>query len=173
MLIGIMGKAGSGKDTIADHLCKEFVLDKYSLSTPIKEGLAAMLGEPLELMNDREARELPYGGLGKSIREMLQTLGTEWGRNVVHPDIWVNLAISRGITDTVIPDIRFRNEVDAIRKKGGILFWVERSNNPLSVPDHSSENSVNMLLADDVFYNDGTIDDLRHSVSQCVLDKYV
>lgn len=78
-----------------------------------------------------------------SPRLILQQLGTECGRQIIHPEIWVN-ALFADYKDTairengsiltkrpiypnwIITDVRFPNEADVIRKKGGIVIRVDR-----------------------------------------------
>jgi hypothetical protein len=170
-LVGIMGRAGSGKDTIADLMVHEFEFTKVSMALPLKEGLAKMLGVPLELMDNREQRELPYKNYNVSIRQMLQTLGTDWGREMVSPDIWVDGLIEKVKSinaPVVVPDVRFSNEARAIREYGGVLIEVSRPDNPEVVPAHASEN-VPLRFADYRFVNDKSIKDLEASVTRLLL----
>jgi hypothetical protein len=51
-----------------------------------------MLGLKDEHFFDRQLKETPLPVIGKSPREIMQTLGTEWGRRLVNPDLWVCLA---------------------------------------------------------------------------------
>ena len=82
---------------------------------------------------------------GKSIRYMLQTLGTEWGRNLIHPDIWILEAERRlkqmsNANDTdgvIITDCRFPNEADKIHEMGGKVIRIVRPNNPLTATVNS------------------------------------
>jgi len=62
-------------------------------------------------------------------RRILQLLGTEAGRGVIHPDIWVNSLISGYETNKskwLVPDCRFHNEGDVIPRNGGIVIRVNR-----------------------------------------------
>ena len=72
-------------------------------------------------------------------RILLQLLGTECGRNIIHPNIWVNALMSKykpyytsyhdGIElfpNWIITDVRFNNELQAVKDKGGISIRVNR-----------------------------------------------
>lgn len=57
MILGISGKAGSGKDTVADILCKYYGYKKRSFADPIKEIASLGLSLPLEDFYDHEEKE--------------------------------------------------------------------------------------------------------------------
>lgn len=84
-------------------------------------------------------------------RLALQTLGTEWGRTL-HRDVWVRWAlreISHSDHDRwVIPDIRFRNEVAAVRLAGGHLVRLLRGE-----VQHSHASEAEMATMDDALFD--------------------
>lgn len=169
VIVGITGSAGSGKDVAAAGL-EEMGFVKRSFATPIKAALNAMFGWQMEQWNDREWKEAPLDGLGKSPRQLAQTLGTEWGRDTVSPDIWVH-ALFAGASDLerlVIPDVRFDNETRAIRKRGGIVIKVARPG-VAPVSAHSSESGVSPELLARIIMNDGTIDELMFEAQAAVV----
>jgi hypothetical protein len=115
-------------------------------------------------------------------RLLLQLLGTECGRQIIHPNIWVNALMSeyKSIEDLpetdpgiiayvpkykypnwIITDVRFPNELQAIKDRGGIVL---RVTNPRieSKDEHESETALDNVLWDYYhnIYNDGTIEDL-------------
>lgn len=129
MLIGIAGAAGSGKDSVAEVLCKQRGFNRVSLADPVKEACAAWFGWSREqLWGPSELRNQPDPAWeGLTPRLALQQLGTEFGR-AMHPDVWVRLALARAaeLENCCIPDVRFPNEVAAIRAAGGRVVCVER-----------------------------------------------
>jgi len=164
MLIGICGKAGSGKDTVADQIVRHGNFVKYSLADPIKQMLRVIDIN----CNSRVTKEIPDRRFGVSPRRMAQTLGTEWGRDLIHKDIWLILAKERWMklkglgVNMVVPDIRFPNEVNWIRKEG-YLFHVYRDVE--SVEEHSSEQYIPTDENDFLIYNYKTIYDLYRTVN--------
>jgi hypothetical protein len=94
-----------------------------------------------------ERKELPTSLLmGNSPRQAMQKLGGDWGRDLMHHDLWVNVFnrtarrhLSLGLS-IVVDDVRYENEVDAIRALGGEVLFIERPGNTKSVPKHSSEH---------------------------------
>lgn len=166
MLIGIAGPARSGKDTVAEYLVKEFGYERFGMADPLKDGLLIMLrhvGVTWEhLWGERKEEVIP--ALGKSVRQMLQSLGTEWGRQLVHPDLWIKITEARvkDWSGRVISDVRFENEAAMVRRHG-VLMHIERPD-CAQVAAHKSEDGVKREPGDLVITNDGTVEDLQISV---------
>lgn len=160
-IIGITGPAGAGKDTAAQVLIDVRGYQRMSFADPIKAMLAAGLGLTPEQLNDPAGKEAPIDWIiGQTPRQLMQTLGTEWGRQLVHPDIWVR-AMARMIESSpaqriVIPDVRFENEAHAIRQMGGKIIRLEGRHNP-TVPGHISESGIEPNPADWPLRNTGSI----------------
>ena len=152
ILIGLTGKAGSGKSTIAQHLVDRHHFARISLADPIRNGIAAMFPIPTNCLIDRDLKEQPHSALcGKSPREAMQSLGTEWGRRMIGDNIWLHVAQHKidytrdieTIRGIVVDDIRFENEADWIRNQGCEIWHVIRTDNPNGTHiKHESENGV-------------------------------
>jgi hypothetical protein len=179
-LIGIVaGRMGAGKTTVSQRLIAEHGYTKVSLAGPLKFAVKAFLSatgfhpDEVQEMIYGSRKETPIALLGnKSPREMMQTLGTDWGRNMVDENIWINQTepyindyINRG-NPVVVDDIRFQNEVDMIRRCGGFIIYVDRNddedylNLPANVVNHVSEGDVSFLDAHYVIANNGTVEEL-------------
>ena len=149
MLIGLVGFSGSGKGTVADILVNDHDFSKISFADSVKEATSSIFGWSRELLEgdtdrSREFREKiddfwsARFGYEFTPRLALQLMGTEAGRNVFHKDIWVHTVEKRMKykqewefeTDFVIPDVRFPNEIDFIRKSGGFVVRVVRGKEP-------------------------------------------
>lgn len=162
-LIGITGKAGAGKDTFADALVIHRGATKYSFALPIKQALNAMFGWTMGMWDDRVWKEKVIPWLGKSPRQCAQTLGTEWGRDLINPDLWTLIAMERydlhdKVGAFVIPDVRFDNEVDSIHARGGVVLEACRPDaSPISA--HKSESGVSPDKIDYRLFNELTIRD--------------
>ena len=156
MIIGVLGFAGSGKGTVADILVgKGF--KKESFADPVKDAVAAIFGWPRFLLEgdtpeSRLFREtvdefwsLKFGYPVKP-RYMLQLMGTEAGRDVFNKDVWIHSLMNRASKNenTVIADVRFPNEIDAIKEAGGFLVRVKRGPEPewfgTAMEDNHSDN---------------------------------
>lgn len=166
-IIGLYSPAPqSGKSTIAEHLEQ-----RGYVIVPFAETLKLMLVPMLESLGyDRagalylthQAKQVVVGDAGVSVRHMLQTLGTEWGRACIHPEIWVRCWKGRAdrYAAVVADDVRFPNEAAMIKLLGGEIWRVERPG-IANTFDHASEGSLNDYQEfDRHIINDGTIEDL-------------
>lgn len=137
-IIAFTGPIGSGKTTAANQLEKELYQRVRFAETLKRMALAFGLtrdqidgeakGEPLEII------------CGKTPRFFLQTIGTEWGRNLIGEDVWVNAwraTVNRLSVDIVVDDARFPNEFAAVRSLGGIVVYIDRDG--CARGDHASE----------------------------------
>lgn len=162
-IIGIAGKARSGKDTLANMIVEITGGYRYGFADPIK----LMTDAWLERGEDTNAaKEAPIPQLGKSRRQLWQTLGTEWGRNLIHPDLWLIIAgwaLEKWGPGMVISDVRFENEAAWIRSKGGLIVHIERpeADGKVGVANHASEAGIRMDSNDGYFLNDRGLDDMR------------
>lgn len=163
-LIGVTGIAGSGKDTLANAVVQRSGGVKYSWALPLKQALNAMFGWTMEMWDDRIWKETEISWLGKSPRQLAQTMGTEWARETVHPELWVMLGLQRYSEHTktstapfVIADTRFDNEARAIHRNGGIIVKVLRDD-AAPIFAHKSEKGVSPDLIDYTVGNHGSID---------------
>lgn len=168
-IIGLTGKAGAGKDTVAEYLSREYGYVRYSLADPIKDLLNARFGWSPTYWESREWKEAPWPAHGSdqtfliprpfSPRSWAQWLGTEVGRTLAGPDVWVNALFAKAASEgnygcMVIPDVRFNNEAEAVQKKGGIVINVWRD--VPAVEGHVSERGVDDLYIDYEIRNSGT-----------------
>lgn len=157
MIIGLAGLKGSGKNTVGDILqrCFEYIHNE-AFADPMKRFCQEVFGfSDAQLWGPSEERDRPdtryrrNSGSYLTPRWALQQLGTEWGRECC-PDIWVRLAMrnayARGLQGihTVITDVRFVNEAQAIRDQGGTVWRVERVDvRNGNLPDkHQSESEL-------------------------------
>lgn len=161
-LIGIHGKAHSGKDTIGGFISEEFA-NCYGdyFAGPLKDAGAVAFGIDRNDFDDPDTKELVYHAWGISPRKIAQFMGTEMFRDTiskllpqVENSFWVhrmahriNGSIDQELVcyddgDTVlIMDVRFENEVDFIINNGGIIFHVVRdgADGIVGIPGHPSE----------------------------------
>ncbi len=99
-------------------------------------------------------------------RLVLQLLGTEGGREQIHPNIWVNATLGdiKPTDKIIVTDVRFPNEVYGIKKRNGIVIRVVRPSK-VSTSTHPSETSLNDFNQwDYVIINDGTLEQLEDKV---------
>jgi hypothetical protein len=123
-IYGFAGPAGSGKDTCGAVLIDRCGFEKVSFAAILKRMLTTA-GYPEPATAALKEEIIPE--LGCSWRHMAQTLGTEWGRNQIHPNLWVKLCIRSLKPDGkyVFTDVRFDNEAEAIEEAGGTLVHLK------------------------------------------------
>lgn len=173
LLIGLAGRARTGKTTSANHLVNTHGFVAYAFADPLREGLMQIFNlSPCDFDDDR--KELTIDWLGRSPRELMQSMGTEWGRHQVHPELWTLLAeqnleflgqTNDNASGFVISDLRFENEADFVRKRGGIVIHVLRSDAD-EVNPHISESGIGIQDNDLVLHNDGALEDLFGQIDE-------
>jgi hypothetical protein len=185
-IIGVAGKAGSGKDTVGQIIREtsdpEWQIKKFA--DGVKEVASILTGIPRE---EFEKEDVKQSDLGKewskynfisepheqsmTIRELLQKIGTDAIRNYVHHNAWVNCLMSKYNYEDlwVITDVRFPNEAEAIRNAGGVLIRIERDSPMKS--NHISETALDSFNDwDYIINNKGTLDELRDEVHYILMD---
>lgn len=147
-IIGISGKAGSGKDWLGREVLRPRGYAQFSLSWHMKVvGVAA--GWKYEAMFGAHKSE--------AAREYLQKGGTEQGREKHGENWWIDMAdawlrtLEEGgwpVDKVYVPDVRFRNEAEWVRAKGGLLVrMVHGAGRPYPLSgtagaDHRSETDL-------------------------------
>lgn len=100
-------------------------------------------------------------------RLLLQLLGTECGRNIIHPNIWVNSLFADFTVDSkwIISDLRFPNEFDAIKERGGIIIRVNRKGFE-NTGNHESETALDNHVFDYTIENNSSLEQLKRDVRE-------
>ena len=183
MIIGVSGLAKSGKSEVAKRLEARFGFTRHAFADPLKAMLAQVGFTHAQLYGDEKERHLPE--FGHTSRDIMISLGTAWGRRMVHRDFWVKVwgrtlpAKTAATGRAVAEDVRFPNEVRAIKDRGGFIIRVVRPGiepTPrwgflgrllvklgLKFPIHPSER-VDRIPYDIVIYNDGSVEDLERKI---------
>jgi hypothetical protein len=169
-LIGLYSPApGCGKTAVAQTLH-----DHGYARVPLAGALKGMACEFLtQIGYDRaEAERLVWldketviPELRVSVRHILQTLGTEWGRSCIHSGVWI-YAWSRACAQhelVVVDDVRFLNEAVEVEARGGQMWLITRPGVE-DVSGHASEGGLERFKFDAVIHNDGSLADLRAKV---------
>jgi hypothetical protein len=144
MIIGIVGWAGSGKDTIADRLIQHD-FTRMSFAGTLKDAVAQVFSWDREMLEGRSAEGREWretvdkwwaerlGIPHLTPRWVLQQWGTEVCRTSFHDAIWIaslENKLRKSNQNAVVSDCRFPNEIAAIRKQGGQIWWVQRGPMP-------------------------------------------
>lgn len=156
--------------------------------------------EEKELVPYLEANEFIHNSTNWYIikltpRLLLQLLGTECGRQILHPDIWVNSLMSEykdehalstwgheeKYPNWIITDLRFPNELKAVKDKKGIIIRVNRTDViinsitgksfPIKVyrKEHESETALDNAEFDYVIDNNGSLEELVEKIREILI----
>jgi hypothetical protein len=145
MIIGIAGFQGSGKDTIADYLQNFHGFKRDSFAATLKDAVAAVFGWDRELLEGRTTESRAWRETvdpwwadrlnmpNLTPRLVLQKWGTEVARQAWHDDTWIaslENKLNKSHNDIVITDVRFPNEIAAVKRAGGVVIRVVRGPEP-------------------------------------------
>lgn len=113
--IGVSGKIGSGKDTVAEIILVLFNIHRRAFATRVKMTVAGMTGTTLEMNESREHKSYKPPGCSKTLGQLQQIIGSSM-REKVDEDIWVNLLLDDPSLPSrvVISDTRFPNEANRL-----------------------------------------------------------
>lgn len=155
ILIGISGKIGAGKTTTSQCI-KEILAEmgyeseEVLFAASLKDIAAAMTGQDRYLFDDRAGKEL-YSQIWRcTLGQLLQKVG-EWARSMAGPDIWIRKLFDRYDPKTcnwIISDVRYPNEADTIRDRGGFIIRIDRDliyrSDIIGArdPEHASETAM-------------------------------
>ncbi len=179
VLIGFVGPPQSGKDTACDYLVEEHGFHKFSFADAIRESLLEI--DPWADSFLRVSEVVKRWGWNHAklhfpeIRRLLQTLGYEAGRKIHGDDIWVDKTMAQVDQlkgeNICIADVRFKNELFAINRRGGLICRVRRSV-PMSneVLSHLSEIESGSLVPDLSVYNHTDITDYQRRLERTLTD---
>lgn len=167
MIIGLQGYAGSGKSTVAKYLEERHGFARRHIKDPIRNMARELILdvgiERPEVYLDGDLKRTPIPELGnRSATEIQQFLGTEFGRNFIHPDIWLDIwsAWAAGHPKVVQESVRFANEAERCD-----VIWEVRRPGYGALNGHVSES----LPSDSpgaILTNDGTEADLFAKVDR-------
>ena len=191
MLIGLIGKKQSGKDTVAKFLGVKYGYQQYSLANPMKLACRHIfLMSDEQLWGDqKEEVDMRYN---TTPRKILQVIGTELFQYDIYKHIpemkagvalrmlWINrfkLWYTRQIdpnlpiqqrhsNNVVVSDVRFPHEAKAIKKLGGILVKILRPSGADLMDQHASEQEQDEIVFDYLVINDETIRELHIEVEK-------
>jgi len=123
-LVLASGFAGHGKDTFADLFAQAWGADKVhrcAFAGPVKTVAMALVGMPREIAYGNQAARAAWKAYGRDARTWLQLVGTEHGRVMVDPNVWLDrladeiVALHESGSEkevVAVSDMRFLNERD-------------------------------------------------------------
>jgi len=173
-IIGLWSAApGCGKTTAAQLICNE---TGVHCILPFAKPLKQMVIQLLIAAGYTETAANQYVYVEKqkpltllpgcpTARFLLQTLGTQWGRQIVADDLWRRVWMLQAHRHefVIADDVRFPNEAKAVIELGGKMWCITRPG-CVDVTGHESESGLGDIAFDRVIVNDGTAEDLRGKI---------
>jgi hypothetical protein len=166
MIIGLTGYAQSGKDTVANILVENYGFKRVAFADPIRK----LLYEANPAVKDGDYRlQGVVDGYGwdvaktafPEVRRLLQDLGVG-ARKVFGENFWVDRSLSSIFEheNAVITDVRFINEAEMVKHQDGQIWRIKRIG-VAAVNEHVSEQEMDGYKVDQIFANNGSIEDLE------------
>lgn len=184
----LIGRAGSGKDTMAVVLKSKFESEGKSVyisgfADIIKEMMSTMFCVDIDIFYDRTLKEQPHPRMyGMSPRRACQWFGTDVVRNSIHADFWYNRMLTsikdRGADVNIITDCRFLNEARNLQRDlGARLYYVDADDRigPMADDAHVSEREVYVIKSTCqpvVVHNNDTIGTFLELVKAVIGESY-
>lgn len=160
-MIGLVGRARVGKDTVADFF--RTTHDVRRFAQPMKNAVKALYGWS-DVMIETDIKDVIDPVWGVSPRTAMIQMA-ETTKQLVGPDFFVKRLFSEWDGEPiVIADVRYENEVRAIHERGGITIKITRAGNK-----YEFEDQIDSLQTTYEIYNDGNLDDLRTKVESLAL----
>lgn len=179
-VIGVVGSAGHGKSSVSGFIVDHFDFIEMSFAEPIKIACMHIFDLRVDQLHDRVLKEQKDNRWDLSPREMFQKLGTDFGRDMISEDIWIQNLESRIINaikdkkNVVVSDVRFHNEADFLRQRfNAQIIRVHRPTFDclnINQAKHISEIAGVSIHADYNIYNTASLEDLEKSVIQYMND---
>jgi len=182
-IVGFCGRKRSGKDTAAAYLLTSQNYIKLAFADGVRKFVEIVdpyipygkdyvrLSRLLENYTWEELKLFQY--VNVETRRLQQVVGTEVGRDLIGDNIWIDILekeINRWgnlASGFAISDVRFPNEAEWIRSKGGIVVKLYR--NGIDMNDsHRSETEVDKVKADFHIQNNGDVKEFYESIENTI-----
>jgi hypothetical protein len=192
-IIGLTGHARAGKDSVAAYLVEHYGFGRVAFADALRE--AALALDPIIAADyDRALLNLgrKTGVAGRRfgrLSEFVEAFGWEGAKEIgevrrtlqrygvaireMDPEFWIRTALAPMAymgRPVVVTDVRFPNEVDAVRNRGGLLVRVRRPG--ATGNGHISEHAIDHIAADVDIANTGTLADLTAAVERQIVAPY-
>lgn len=188
LLLGLTGNIGCGKTTASNYLSNNsngWSFTEYSFAKPLKEIAIIMGFKYQEIYGTQQDKTEINDFWGISGREFLQKFGTEICRDILptvilnmnlkSQSLWVRLfelfyETYKKEKSIVVSDVRFTDEFDTIKKLGGYIIKIERTQNNANntFSNHKSETGLNNIKPNVVIKNDCSLQDFQKKIDSVI-----
>jgi hypothetical protein len=183
-IIGLGGHARSGKDTVAAYLIERYGFVRYAFADAVRTAALALdpiiytipsfyvngAPEPVRLSEIVAADGWEDAKAMPEVRRTLQRFGM--GVRDIDPAFWIKATMAQLADETrpvVVTDVRFPNEVEAVRARGGLFVRVRRPG--ATGNGHISEHANDHIAADVEINNAGSLADLAATIERTLAER--
>ena len=166
IVIGVGGKKRAGKSTLAEHIKQAAILrnmavQEVSWAQPLKDMMRELFRYEVPqstFVDDSRKTDLVeiVPGISKTVRELYQIIGTDLFREGLHPGFWLARGMAKikgSCADlVVVPDIRFANELAAIKELGYTIYVEKLTEKSVPIDLHPSEMELDSIVTDFDYY---------------------
>lgn len=179
MIIVLVGSIGSGKTTACEYLVKSLGFEETSFAEPLKKFAVSLGFNNHDVYGTQEEKEKinPYWGI--SGRQFMQRFGTDIMRKNSHilgegiDNVWIKAVeckmerVKNEGRNLVVSDGRFEDEIDAVRKYGGVVVKLTRGVKTYD-STHESEKNFDKIKGDYEYNNSGSKEELHEFLNRLV-----
>lgn len=180
MLLAVLGKKSSGKDTFSDYLINHHGFIKYAFGDPLKKGIQCFFNLSDEQLTDEKLKEEIDERWGVSPRKLFQIIGTDIFQKSIYdfiPDLklnqnqnqenikghWVYLFKEWYLNEikknpnlkVIVSDARFLHEIETIKELNGKIIKIIRP---------SKENKNINININDTHQSENEINDIPNEM---------
>jgi hypothetical protein len=186
-LLACAGQLRQGKDVTADYLAKRLGWGRGSFASNVKRIFCETFGADLDFIEKWKTVSEPPPGFKIPVRQALQFIGD--GFRSIKDEIWIEMLLRDPEISLIISDVRYRNELSAVRARGGINILIYR---PGFINDDPNDSEAQIRgfveyflqrggegkidsspgdfgLVDFFLVNDGSLDDLYSKIDRLIL----
>jgi hypothetical protein len=190
-IVGVGGQARSGKDTLGRHLVRRLneagnlgSWERGGFADPVKRMFMDAFDVSEGFVESWKTRAEPPPGFQMPVRACLTLIGDGFRR--MRPTVWIDKLFRSAPGHRVVTDVRYLNEVQGIRDRGGVVILLYRPGFASDLPTPSEQELVPLvrqllglgtegpvrgtdLPCDYFLINDGSVDDLYRKADERVL----
>ena len=167
------GKAGSGKDTMADYLCKNYGCKRLAYADALKDYTSEKYNIDRNLFDTQEGKMkvIKVNDSELTIRQLLINVSLE--KKINNENLWIDIVIQK-ILDSdnefiVISDFRYPAEYYELTKKFDNVSTIKIVRNNVNLINDHSETALDAFDFDCIIYNNSDLKSLYSTIDSYVI----
>jgi hypothetical protein len=189
VLLAVLGRKRSGKDTFSDYIHEKYGFIKYAFADPLKKGIQSFFNLSNEQLYDEKLKETIDSRWGVSPRTLFQIIGTDIFQHsiksflpqlkgeprthwvLLFKEWYIELKKKDPNTLVIISDARFLHELEEIKELGGVIIKIIRPSSEINNDLHQSENEIDKIPDNLINYeinNNSTLTNFYQNIDDIV-----